>query len=798
MNAGDIQELLGRIRSGLSTLRVLGASWEGGNVCVLAEDGTRWTLSLGKAGGMGVVAPQLPLALKRCAQGRNLDWSFASVSPLFSDIVAAEREGEVLGIAAIKERGLLKDTGHAWTIRYADRDYPVKLWEAQVEHPTLDCFVSQYLLEQPDLWGTNNLAFLPKPGGRKTEPDLYEVPLWRDRFPANTTSPFVSSPYSMAQFQRIRYLVFARSVARLYYGGQPTATETVPVPAIPQFQVLIGHDFHAGLAVFFEEPQAGPVIQLSVGHNFGYQGIDSFYSPNRRGANVNCTERQNWAFLKVEYARLLGLTPQQVDDYFLAWANDTNLGTPNWTQAVLRRNYQLTGLATTTVSPGYADEQKLDRDGVLLAAGKQNDGAAYEASRCRDRLLEYFHGNTQQDDLFVPNQNLADLQRYRVVGVLNGMRLEETHLLHSPELRSLLDSLTASDQVKRLDEFWSDYQATVKPGGESVELARKFDEAAESLDKIKARAKERLFEAPEFKPYFAGRPIDQAKPLLFAWGRLVSQKAFHVIHEAVTSAATRSILDEALVVVLASAPSGDIEAIEVECRLRAVNHPNFVFVNKFDGAFRDACLLAAVAALQTSRFEPCGLTDVEAYWSGTPCVVHEIGGFIKGLRDFEMYTHIAENYPQGEPVAESYQWFDNTRPREEAVAFVRACRRLLAWTPTERRRRQLKALTLTQFTYGIPENRYIDLIQFVWLNQAWRWLKDHGDPDAVSRAANFIEGQENGFVPGDGQGCCRTLGQLYRAIFVPPAQDIGVQTLDHDMHLDRRLCTELARRATST
>ena len=830
MNSPPVHERIEQIKQAVPALRILSAGWEGGDTQATTDDGEPIELRFGKTGGMGVIIPQLPLAMKRFAKPRGLDWSFANVVPLFPDIVSGvTADNDVIRLDGLKERGIVVDTGIKWTFAYDEQDYPVRLWRATVKHPDGDFQMTKYLLEQDDLWGRDNLALLPKPDGGKPEPDLYEVPSSKDSFPANVYSSFVSSAYSMAQFQRIRYLVFARAVAALYYGTDdpsrsrlPSGTSLRPAAdprrgndngtdstattadAISPFHVLISHDFHAGLAVFYER-ETSPIVQLSVGHNLAYQGIDAFYSPNSREANVNYREKENWRLLKESYAELLGLDAKVMDDYLVAWAGEKYIGTPNWTQGVLRKNFYRTGLAMTTVSPGYADEQREGREDVLRAAGKAVSDQRYKRRACRERLKEYFDKETQQDDLFVPNQNLADLRKYKVVGILNGMFPSEGHLLRKRGLRSLLDDLGLSKEVGQLRKFCDNGKPPAGSGDDKsdewAKYKRGFDEAAAALTRIKERSKKELF--VRFPGYFQGKKIDREKPILFAWGRLVSQKGFHIIHEAVTSEKTRADFDRANIVVLGTAPEGDVEALEVEERLRRVDRDNLVFINHFDPAFRDMCLLAASGALLTPMFEPCGLTDIEAYWFGTPCVVHKTGGLVKGIQDPETYTQIRENFPEGEPVAESYEYYDNTDPVGEAVAFTHACGRLLAWDRQTRQRRQLKALTLMQFTYDIPANRYVDLVQFTWLNQVWRHLKDRRATTSKERlateAADFICGTDNGFVAGNSVGCCRTFKELFTRTFAPPNGDdpsgeIGVDHLDDDIELDRALWQELRER----
>ncbi len=299
---------------------------------------------------------------------------------------------------------------------------------------------------------------------------------------------------------------------------------------------------------------------------------------------------------------------------------------------------------------------------------------------------------------------------------------------------------------------------------------------------------------------------DEGQAIHFAWGRLVNQKAFHIIKEEIANITRkkpggteeRDLGD--ILIVLATAPASDIEGIYVEKLFQECfeeekrrGNSNFIFVNRNDPAFRNRCLLAATVAPLTSLYEPCGLTDVEAYWCGTLCAVHNVGGLVKGIRDEPGYTQIADKEPRGKAVAAGYDFFDNTHPAGEAAVFRNAYERLVKLFREDPRAfsaLQFKALNLNEFTYDIPANRYVDLLQYVWLNQAWRWLKDH-EPEpqaAVEEMIAYINDEADAaFVPQNCQAGSGAFAKLFKDVFRPPQESIGISFLDKDIELDRAL-----------
>ncbi|MBN1287374.1 MAG: glycosyltransferase [Anaerolineae bacterium] len=721
----ELTNLAGSIRAKVRNLRVLNAGWEGGSLPVLHE-GRRLMVDLGKAGGMGVVIPELPGALMQYAQARGLTWRVDNAAPLFGDLIAG-RAGETTWSRDELERaGILTDTRVVLgPFRYGASEYTVRVWRIDAETHT------QYLFEQPALWG--RVAVHYKDG--HAEPDIYGVPEGEDCFPQGEHFPSVTTNYAMAEFERRRYVIFSRAAAAWYAHGQ--------------YNLLIGNDYHVGLAPFYDPD----ILQLTIGHNLGYQGVDALYFQDRR-TNRRIPISGDSVGEQVEaYCERVGVSPVEFYEYFLAFRSPGYVGTPIWLQAILRLNFNRCGLAATTVSQNYADQLRLTRSDIeqkIRAARDFIPSGYFEPEAVQQRIRAYWDDHTDDADLFIPNRNLLDLTRYYVVGVLNGLGLEK-HLRYDTPLLRRLGFDTVADRP----------------------LEQRIQNAAE-LTAIKAAARRALFKDKRL----ADRGVkDGGQALHVAWGRLVAQKGFHIILEEVEHITLRR---EEVLVVVATAPAGDKEGLYIEQRFTelAERCPNFVFVNAFDPAFARLARVAADLVHVTSKYEPCGLTDVEAYWSGTLCVVHKVGGLTKGIWDEYGYGQVRELDPRGEPVAFGYDAYDTSDPIGEARAFRRAYEALINFkqqNPEHFAALQFKALGMLQFTYAIPANRYIDLIQYVFCFQFWRKLRADvhagrlAAEEGVEEMCSFLESSElAGCMYLDDDPARPTRHALFRDVFRPP------------------------------
>jgi hypothetical protein len=132
-----------------------------------------------------------------------------------------------------------------------------------------------------------------------------------------------------------------------------------------------------------------------------------------------------------------------------------------------------------------------------------------------------------------------------------------------------------------------------------------------------------------------GMEIDPAKPLVLGFARLVQQKGLGFVADQVEYLLSRGAQ------VVVGGPVGDeVGAAErkaflaVKAKLNRERNPNarnFVFIDgPVKGRVKALLLAGADLFPVPSRFEPCGLTDVEALYSGALPVAHAVGGLRKG------------------------------------------------------------------------------------------------------------------------------------------------------------------------
>ncbi len=719
----EMSTLAGEIRAKVHNLHALNGGWEGGNINVRHKD-RRLVVRLGRAGGMGVVIPELPGPLMHYAKMRGLTWRVDNIAPLLGDFIAGHGDDTVWDRAELEAHGILIDTGvDLGPFAYGETLYTVHVWQIEAETH------NQYLLEQPALWG--KVAIYYK--GEHAEPDIYGVPEGEDAFPMGAAFPEVTTPHAMSEFERQRYVIFSRAVAAWYAHGE--------------YDILLGNDYHVGLAPFYQPD----LLQLTLGHNLGYQGVDGFYFYTR---DTGCRVHIGAASVRKQieaYCAKMDISPIDLYEYFLAFRSPAYMGTPVWLQAILRLNFERCGLAASTVSQHYAEQLRLSRADIeqkIIEARDFTPPGYFDKAAVRARIESYWGEHTHDIDLFIPNQNLFDLTQYHTIGVLNGMA-QEKHLRYDT---SLLQQLNLDEQVAR-------------------PLEARIQNAAE-LAEVKKAARHLLFSDARMKSV-----KDKGQTLHLAWGRLVAQKGFHIVAEEVEHITQRR---GEVLIVIATAPANDREGLYLEQRFTemAEQYPNFVFVNAYDPDLVRLARVAADLVLLTSKYEPCGLTDVEAYWSGTLCVVHKVGGLTKGIWDEASYRQVREIEPRGEPVAFGYDAFDTSDPIGEARAFRRAYEALIDLkrnAPDHFAALQFKALGMLQFTYAIPANRYIDLIQYIFCFQAWRKLRADihtgriSAEDGIDEMRAFLEGSRGG-------GCMHldddptrpTLYALFRDIFHPP------------------------------
>lgn len=142
----------------------------------------------------------------------------------------------------------------------------------------------------------------------------------------------------------------------------------------------------------------------------------------------------------------------------------------------------------------------------------------------------------------------------------------------------------------------------------------------------------------------------------------------------------------------------------------------FSFSSKFDSRgsiFSGGADLVHVP----SRYEPCGLTDMESYWMGTPVVATLVGGLGKG------------GYAVGNFTA------DPTSMESMRMAYRRVYKRafnIKKYYPQRWVELCVEALSL-DFSYNGPANKYIDMIYIAITKQKMNHIVSQGEAYNKSR-----------------------------------------------------------------
>lgn len=153
---------------------------------------------------------------------------------------------------------------------------------------------------------------------------------------------------------------------------------------------------------------------------------------------------------------------------------------------------------------------------------------------------------------------------------------------------------------------------------------------ATPAETIKAKEKAKLAIQKNYK-----MTISKDKPLFITFARLVHQKGIEFAVKNI-----EHILNKGGQVVISGSIGDDIGAkerqmlVELKAKLERENNPNaknFVFLEGLLKEHAKALLLAGSDFFMIpSRYEPCGLTDVEALYMGSIPIAHNVGGLGKG------------------------------------------------------------------------------------------------------------------------------------------------------------------------
>jgi len=119
-----------------------------------------------------------------------------------------------------------------------------------------------------------------------------------------------------------------------------------------------------------------------------------------------------------------------------------------------------------------------------------------------------------------------------------------------------------------------------------------------------------------------------ARSLVFI-GRLTEQKVALLLHPMSDARpALAHLLEQLGDAVLVMIGSGEAH-YQLQLAELMQRHDNFLFLQGFSEPLADALYAAGDLFLMPSSFEPCGISQMLAMRTGTPCIVHHVGG----LRD---------------------------------------------------------------------------------------------------------------------------------------------------------------------
>jgi starch synthase len=127
-------------------------------------------------------------------------------------------------------------------------------------------------------------------------------------------------------------------------------------------------------------------------------------------------------------------------------------------------------------------------------------------------------------------------------------------------------------------------------------------------------------------------------------------------------------------------------------------HPDlFGFVDAYDEALSHLMFAGSDLYLMPSRFEPCGLTQMQAMRYGSVPVVTAVGGLVDTVPDADLDTRSGRGFLAAEP-----------RPEHLLAAMFRAARRV-----REKRRRisLQKRIMAVDWSWHEPATQYLDLYE---------------------------------------------------------------------------------------
>lgn len=593
MNISKFKSAISKIQ--FSYLNVLNVGWEGGTVKLRNKEGESLFVNISRAGGMAVVVSELPSALVNYGKESKIKIRVCSVAPY---IGGAMRDNS---LSSLVKMGYMKKTTEIEAV-YSKKKYNVEVYEGETD------FGKQYLLKS-NVWagkfGGSMSPYILTLIGREEREELEKD------FISNT-------PHSINLVEERAYVIFSQVAAKLYdITGSNTA---------------ILHDYHSSLSLFYND-NINPVI---IGHNLAYQGIMGINSKK-----ISYSKKKNINIIATrDLSNRLNLSEEIVDKYFKSWVSNNYVGTGNILQAVIRKSKEKTGISSTTVSPGYVKELRESfqeiKTRIIESYPIQLPSNHFDVEPTRRRIKDFYlrhfdiRINDEEADRFLlceESRGLEELRNGNIIGILNGLDTDK-HASKHWMLKQII--------LNPYDFEWNNLQtpAYLKNVISQTPYFSKglnFDTSdPERVFKCKKVLRRILL--MEFFPDKKDSSIwnDEKSFIHYSWGRLVDQKNIPlIIAEADNLTKNGNIL-----IVIAANPddrlSREVEDYAIrKSEIMRMSGQKFAFSSKFD--YKGSIYAGGADLVHVpSRYEPCGLTDMESYWMGTPVVANMVGGLGKG------------------------------------------------------------------------------------------------------------------------------------------------------------------------
>lgn len=397
-------------------------------------------------------------------------------------------------------------------------------------------------------------------------------------------------PYALPWEDAAVYSVFNQAIAALARRLEP--------------DVYHAHDYHAALAPLYLERPPASVLTI---HNGGYQGL--FKTPgfgDHRSAPTAEHPRGLPLGDRALNERLLGTLGLPEATYLRYFEQDGLLNLLKGSLGWLQERFGLAGVA---VSPGYAAELRQSREEILAQLAREQPDAVVDPQ-----------------GLFVPSHGIAF---GNVIGITNGLGGGAHASVHRDLQRATDAGKLADLQHPEVRQAFLErdlrFGAELKsPAGRQQTLAAR-------------RELKRLLQLEAFGVAAPERPV------LVVVGRLVEQKNLGVLLDNLPYLVEHH---RAQLVVLGTAGDAAGQADLRQLEALAARYPDSVKVYPrfITGALNVLSRAGADFTVMPSRFEPCGLTDIEAAWLGAVPIARRTGGLGKVQSGvYYPFTNVADH-----------------------------------------------------------------------------------------------------------------------------------------------------------